>query len=175
MRRGLLSWRLLVNAIQQRRPLSSLSFNGYLWPSLVGPYLFQIPNSSADKASQQSRCLTAQQHKQFLSVHFVRQHTLSCKTVGYSDVWLISKGKGKAIPLQALTGPEGSSSLRLPDLKTVGTWRWQWCQPYAPAAFTSRKYSWYSFLLEAECGRKGYVNDKVQWYHRESTPSPSGL
>ena len=24
------------------------------------------------------------------------------------------------------------------------------CQPYAPAAFTSRKYSWYSFLLEAE-------------------------
>jgi len=24
------------------------------------------------------------------------------------------------------------------------------CQPYAPAAFTSRKYTWYSFLLEAE-------------------------
>ena len=24
------------------------------------------------------------------------------------------------------------------------------CQPYAPAAFTLRKYSWYSFLLEAE-------------------------
>jgi hypothetical protein len=28
--------------------------------------------------------------------------------------------KGKAIPLQALTGPEGSGSLRLPDLKTIG-------------------------------------------------------
>ena len=24
------------------------------------------------------------------------------------------------------------------------------CQPYAPAAFTPRKFSWYSFLLEAE-------------------------
>jgi len=24
------------------------------------------------------------------------------------------------------------------------------CQPYAPTAFTSKKYSWYSFLLEAE-------------------------
>ena len=24
------------------------------------------------------------------------------------------------------------------------------CQPYAPATFTPRKYSWYSFLLEAE-------------------------
>jgi len=27
-------------------------------------------------------------------------------------------------PLQAWTGPEGSRSLRLPDFKTVGTWRW---------------------------------------------------
>ena len=31
------------------------------------------------------------------------------------------KGKGKAIPLQAWTGPEGSRRLRLPDFKTVGT------------------------------------------------------
>jgi hypothetical protein len=29
--------------------------------------------------------------------------------------------KGKAIPLQALTGPEGSRRLRLPDFKTIGT------------------------------------------------------
>ena len=31
------------------------------------------------------------------------------------------KGKGKALPLQARTGPEGSKRLRLPDFKTVGT------------------------------------------------------
>jgi len=31
------------------------------------------------------------------------------------------KGKGKTIPLQAWTGPEGSRRLRLPDFKTVGT------------------------------------------------------
>jgi len=30
-------------------------------------------------------------------------------------------GKGKAIPLQAWTGPEGSRSLRLSDFKKVGT------------------------------------------------------
>jgi len=30
-------------------------------------------------------------------------------------------GKGKAIPLQAWTGPEGSRRLRLPDFKTIGT------------------------------------------------------
>jgi len=30
----------------------------------------------------------------------------------------------KAVPLQAWTGPEGSRNLRLPDFKTIGTWRW---------------------------------------------------
>jgi hypothetical protein len=44
--------------------------------------------------------------------------------------------KGKAIPLQALTGPEGSTRLRLPDFKAIGTWKWQGCQPYASAALT---------------------------------------
>ena len=44
-----------------------------------------------------------------------------------------------------------------------------------------RKYSWYSFLLEAEsttesyCFRKDYVNEKFEWYHRESNLRPSGL
>jgi hypothetical protein len=44
----------------------------------------------------------------------------------------------------------------------------QGCQPYAPAAFIPRKYSWYSFQLEADstpgplCGRKDYVNEKFQ-------------
>ena len=31
-----------------------------------------------------------------------------------------SKGKGKPIPLQAWTGPEGSRRFRLPDFKTLG-------------------------------------------------------
>ena len=32
----------------------------------------------------------------------------------------ISRGKGKAIPVQAWTGPEGSRRLRLPDYMTLG-------------------------------------------------------
>jgi hypothetical protein len=70
----------------------------------------------------------------------------------YNLYWLGWKctSKGKAIPFQALPGPEGSRRVRLSDFKTIGTLRWQGCQPYAPAAFTPRKYSWYSFLLEAE-------------------------
>jgi hypothetical protein len=31
------------------------------------------------------------------------------------------------------------SSLRLPDFKTIRTWRWWGCQPYAPIVFSSRK------------------------------------
>ena len=33
----------------------------------------------------------------------------------------MEKSKGKAIPLQAWTGLEGSRRLRLPDFKTIGT------------------------------------------------------
>jgi hypothetical protein len=31
------------------------------------------------------------------------------------------RGKGKAIPLQAWTGPEDSTKLRFPDFKIIGT------------------------------------------------------
>jgi len=37
---------------------------------------------------------------------------------------LKNRGKGKAIPLQSWTGPKGSRRLRLPDFKTISTWRW---------------------------------------------------
>jgi hypothetical protein len=90
-------------------------------------------------------------------------------------------GKGKAIPLQALTGSEGSKRLKLPDFKTIHTWRWQGCQPYALASFTPRKYRLYPSLLESEsnpgsyCGRKDYVNEKFLWHHWESIPRPSGF
>jgi hypothetical protein len=50
--------------------------------------------------------------------------TLCAEMWGYVTTKLNAssiKGKGKAIPLQAFTGPEGSRRLRLPDFKTIGT------------------------------------------------------
>jgi hypothetical protein len=58
--------------------------------------------------------------------------------------------------------------LRLPDFKIIGTWRCQGCQPYAPAAFTPRNYSWYSFLLEAESTPEGLCQWKIPM-------TPSGI
>jgi len=58
--------------------------------------------------------------------------------------------KGKAVLLQAWSGPEGSRKLRFPDFMTTAQDGGKVCQPYAPATFTPRKYTWYSFLLEAE-------------------------
>jgi hypothetical protein len=54
---------------------------------------------------------------------FYREGKTEAKGVyeqGVEGEYLV-KGRGKAIPLQTLTGPEGSRSLRLPDFKTIGT------------------------------------------------------
>jgi len=45
-------------------------------------------------------------------------------------------GIGKAVPLQAWSGPEGSRKLRFPDFMTTAQ---NGGQPYAPAAFIHRK------------------------------------
>jgi len=38
-----------------------------------------------------------------------------------TSLYVIYLLKGKAIPLQVWTGPEGSRRLRFPDFKTIGT------------------------------------------------------
>jgi len=68
--------------------------------------------------------------------------------------------KGKANPLQTWTGPEGFRRLRLPDFKTIGTWRWQGCQRYAPNAFTPQvniPVTHFCYRLR----RKDYINRKL--------------
>ena len=90
---------------------------------------------------------------------------------GYFSVWQVSDNpvpiKGKAVPLQAWSGPEGSRKLRFPDFMTTA-------QNGGKVSLTHRlplpprKYTWYSFLLEAEStpgpqrGRQDYVTEKFQ-------------
>ena len=59
--------------------------------------------------------------------------------------------KGKAIPLHAWICPEGSRRLRLPDVSTQSAH--DGCKVVGPMhrpPLPPKKYSWYSFLLEAE-------------------------
>jgi len=60
------------------------------------------------------------------------------------------KVKGKAIPLQAYSGPEGSRSLRLPDSRQSAHEGGKVVSPSNRLPLHPRKYSWYSFLLEDE-------------------------
>ena len=75
--------------------------------------------------------------------------------------------KGKAIPVQAWTGPEGSRRLEIPNFKSRHM-KVVRLSALCTGRLYPRKYSWYSFLLEAEstpgpyCGRKDYVNEKFQ-------------
>jgi hypothetical protein len=61
------------------------------------------------------------------------------------------KGKGKAIPLKVWTDPEGSMRLMLPDIKTIYTHEGgEFVSPSHQPSLPPRKYSWYSFLVEAD-------------------------
>ena len=66
-----------------------------------------------------------------------------------SAIYCNGKGKGKAIPKQSRTGPEGSRSLRLPDVKTIGHEGGNVVSPTYRPPLPPTKYSWHSFLFGA--------------------------
>ena len=88
---------------------------------------------------------------------------------------------GKSVPLAGPRFPEGSRSLRFPDYVTMAQDGGKVVSLTHRPLFTPSKYSWYSFLLEAEstpgpwCDRKDYVNEKFQWHHLESNQRHSDL
>ena len=47
--------------------------------------------------------------------------------------------KGKLVPFQARSGPEGSRKLRFPDFMTTSQGGDKVCQPYVSAAFTPQE------------------------------------
>ena len=58
--------------------------------------------------------------------------------------------KGKAVPLQAWSGPEGSRKLRFPDFMTTAQDGGSFVSLTHRQPLPPRKYTWYSFTLEAE-------------------------
>ena len=90
-----------------------------------------------------------------------------CTAPNFNTVTLIpgKVKKGKAVPLQAWTSPEGSRKLMFPDFVTPQD------GGRLSALRTGRlypgKYSWYSFLLEVEltpgpqCDWKDFMSIKI--------------
>ena len=58
--------------------------------------------------------------------------------------------KGKAVPLEVWTGPEGSRKLRFPDFLTTAQDGGKVASLTHRPSLPPRKYPRYSFLLEAE-------------------------
>jgi hypothetical protein len=110
--------------------------------------------SPDDTQSHPSRCFffTSLVKEQFIVTQW---YSIFCRRQKKRDRSSIpqhfSKAKGKSIPLQAWTGPESYRRKRLQNFKTIGTWRWQGCQPYAPAAFTPQKL--YLILISVGIGQ----------------------
>ena len=74
--------------------------------------------------------------------------------------------KKKSVPVQTWSGPEGSRKLMFPDFMTTAQDVGKVVSLTHRPPFTPRKYSWYSFLLEAEstpgpqCNRKDFISMK---------------
>ena len=91
------------------------------------------------------------------------------KKTGHCDCWYYYYHRSTVATSKRLsnhiTGPEGSRRLRLQDFKTAqeGGKVSLTCRPH----LTSRKYTWYSFLLETELtsglqwGQKDYVKNSI--------------
>jgi len=63
---------------------------------------------------------------------------------------LYTECKGKAVPLQAWRGPEGSKKLRFSDFMTTTQDGGKVVRPTHRPPLHPRKYFWFPFLLEAE-------------------------
>jgi len=90
---------------------------------------------------------------------------------------LTNKAKGKGLPQQAEVAQGVRGRLMPRIFLTFSTTRVVGRQPYAPAAFTTSRNLWYSFL-DAESTPRHMVllvttEKNPQWHHRESMPRPS--
>jgi len=81
--------------------------------------------------------------------------------------------KGKAVPLQARRGPEGSRKLRFPDFVTMAQDGGR-LSALRTVRLYPRKYSWYSFLLEAE-STPGPKCDGKDIMSMKNPLTPSGI
>ena len=95
-------------------------------------FLLRMRNVS-DKSCREN------QNTHFMTINFFSENSSVYEMV-----------KDKAVPLQAWSGPEGSRKLRFPDFMTTAQDGGKVVSLTHRLPLPPRKYTWYSFLLEAE-------------------------
>ena len=73
-----------------------------------------------------------------------------CETHSTAVNGCVPAAKYKSVLLQAWSGPEGSRKLRFPDFMTTAQGGGKVVSLTHRPHLPPRKFSWYSFLLEAE-------------------------
>ena len=88
----------------------------------------------------------------FTVLHGAKTDTSITSRISSGKVWkLITLDvKGKWVPLQARSGPEGSRNLRFPDFMTTAQNSGKVVSLMHRPPLPPSKYTWYSFLLEDE-------------------------
>jgi len=136
------TWRRDINASKRRQPFTQRQKTEELkiqqhygetfkFLQVLNNFLFTCPTlSTKTTTSKINKLATVLNLASRILVKFYRRFRetihLHIQVRRWKQQVSLSKGKakGKAIPLEAWTGPEVSRRLRLPDFKTVGTWRW---------------------------------------------------
>jgi len=78
--------------------------------------------------------------------------------------YVIPAHRGKAISVQAYCSPKGFQNFGAPTFLENRHKKVVVCQPCTPAAFTPKKYSCYSCLLEAESTPEPATKEKIVTY-----------
>jgi hypothetical protein len=105
--------------------LSKERLGSVLLPFICQPVIFLCKHFTQFKFSFSTLyiCLTGSARYMSFKLLNLTRYKDQC-TLRVVFLKKIDDGKGKAIPLQAWTGSEGSKRLRLPDFKTINTLKW---------------------------------------------------